>query len=130
MKPYSFFSELFIRYFLCLHFKCFPLSLLPLQKLPIPSPLPLLTNRPTPTSLSWHASTLGHQAFTGPRASPSIDVQQGHPALHMRLKPWVPPCVLFGWWFSPRELWGGGTCLFILFLQWGCKPLQLLGSFL
>jgi hypothetical protein len=48
----------------------------------------------------------------------------------MRLKPWVPPCVLFGWWFSPRELWGGGTCLFILFLQWGCKPLQLLGSFL
>ena len=24
----------------------------------------------------------------------------------MELKPWVPPCVLFGWWFSPRELWG------------------------
>jgi hypothetical protein len=21
------------------------------------------------------------------------------------LEPWVPPCVLFGWWFSPRELW-------------------------
>jgi hypothetical protein len=26
--------------------------------------------------------------------------------LHMRLEPWVPPCVLFGWWFSPWELWG------------------------
>ena len=25
--------------------------------------------------------------------------------LHMQLEPWVPPCVLFGWWFSPWELW-------------------------
>jgi hypothetical protein len=25
--------------------------------------------------------------------------------LHMWLEPWVPPCVLFGWWFSPWELW-------------------------
>jgi len=24
----------------------------------------------------------------------------------MQLEPWVPPCVLFGWWFSPWELWG------------------------
>jgi hypothetical protein len=24
----------------------------------------------------------------------------------MWLDPWVPPCVLFGWWFSPWELWG------------------------
>jgi hypothetical protein len=24
----------------------------------------------------------------------------------MQLEPWVPPCVFFGWWFSPRELWG------------------------
>ena len=23
------------------------------------------------------------------------------------LEPWVPPCVLLGWWFSPWELWGG-----------------------
>ena len=23
----------------------------------------------------------------------------------MWLEPWVPPCVLFGWWFSPWELW-------------------------
>jgi hypothetical protein len=21
-------------------------------------------------------------------------------------EPWVPPCVLFGWWFSPWALWG------------------------
>jgi hypothetical protein len=24
----------------------------------------------------------------------------------MWLEPWVPPCVLFGWWFSSWELWG------------------------
>jgi hypothetical protein len=24
----------------------------------------------------------------------------------MRLEPWVPPCVLLGWWFIPWELWG------------------------
>ena len=23
----------------------------------------------------------------------------------MQLEPWVPPCVLFGSWFSPWELW-------------------------
>ena len=25
----------------------------------------------------------------------------------MQPKPWVPPCVLFGWCFSPWKLWGG-----------------------
>jgi hypothetical protein len=49
---------------------------------------------------------MGHGAFTRQRASPFTDVPQGHPLLHMKLKPWVPPCVLFGWWFSPWELWG------------------------
>ena len=65
-----------------------------------PSPLPLLTNPPTPASLSWNSPTLGHQTFSGPRASPPIDFQQGHPLLHMLLEPWVPLCVLFGWWFG------------------------------
>ena len=46
----------------------------------------------------------GALSTSGPRASPT-DVQQGHPLLHMLLEPWVPPCVLFGWLFSPRELW-------------------------
>jgi hypothetical protein len=44
----------------------------------MPSTFPLLTNSPTPASLSWHSPTLGHRAFTGPRASPLIDVPQGH----------------------------------------------------
>lgn len=38
----------------------------PLWKLHTPHP------PTTPTSLPWHSPTLGHQAFTGSRASPSI----------------------------------------------------------
>jgi hypothetical protein len=30
--------------------------------------------------------------------------QQCHPLPHMRLEPWVPPCVFFGWWSSSQEL--------------------------
>ena len=41
------------------------------------------------------------QASKGPMASPPIDARQGHPLLHIQLEPWVPPCVLFGLWFSP-----------------------------
>ena len=44
--------------------------------------------------------------FPGPKDSPSFDIQQGHPLLHIQLEPWVPPCVLFDWWFSPWEFWG------------------------
>ena len=44
--------------------------LVSLPKTPIPSSFPLLTNPPTPTSLSLHSLTLGHQAFTRPRAPP------------------------------------------------------------
>ena len=107
----SFFFPFKLDIFLYLQFKCYPLSRSPTPKLPIPSPLPLLlwgcspTHPPTPTSLPWHSPTLGHGVFTGPRASPLIDVWQGHPLLHMWLEQWVPPCVLFGWWFSPWELW-------------------------
>jgi hypothetical protein len=35
----------------------------------------------------------------------SIDVWQGLSLLHMWLKPWVAPCVPFGYWFNPWELW-------------------------
>ena len=54
--------------------------------------LSLPTNSPTLASLSWHSPILGHLAFSGPRASPLFDVQQGYPLLHMHLEPWVPPC--------------------------------------
>jgi hypothetical protein len=69
------------------------------------SPLPLWANPPTHTSLSWQFPTLGHRAFSWPRASPPIDVQQAilyyicslsNGSLHV-----YPGC-----WFSPWELWG------------------------
>ena len=91
----------FIRYVLYIsNYICFPgfLSENPLS-------YPRSPCSPTHPLLSWHFLTMGHQAFTGPRASPPIDVQQGHPLL-MPLEPYVPPCVLFSWWFSPWELCG------------------------
>jgi hypothetical protein len=80
--------------------------------------------------MPWHSSTLGHLAFTGPRAFPLIDDKQGHPLLYMWLESWVPPCILFGWWFIPWELWRWSVSLLFLFFLLGCKPLQLLQSFL
>jgi hypothetical protein len=73
---------------------------------PYPIP-PSLAPPPTQPSTSppWHFLTLGNGAFTGPWASPPIDARQGYPRLHMQLQPWVPPFVLFAWWFSPWELW-------------------------
>jgi hypothetical protein len=52
---------------------------------PIPYPLPLLTNPPIPDSLPCHSPTLVHQAFRGPRVSPTTDDRLGHPLLHMQL---------------------------------------------
>jgi hypothetical protein len=83
-------------------------------KPPIPFPLPLLLWRcspthPLPTPLE--SPTLGHWAFTGPRPSLPTDALQDHPLLRMRLEPWVPPCVLLGYWFSTSELREGRVWL-------------------
>jgi hypothetical protein len=43
-------------------------------------------------------SSREHQVFTRPRAFLPIDARQGHPMLHIQLEPWVPPCLLLGWW--------------------------------
>ena len=101
LKTYFFF-----RYFLYLHFKCYPLSYFPPQKDPYPLPLHLLPNLPTPTSWPRHAPILGNRTFTGPRTSPPIDDQLSHPMIHMQLEPWVPQCIFFDWWFSARGLRG------------------------
>jgi hypothetical protein len=70
---------IFIRYFLRLHFKCYPQS-------PLYPPLVLLPNSPTPTSWSWHSPLLGHMIFSRPRASPPIDGWLGHLVLYMHLE--------------------------------------------
>ena len=47
-------------------------------------------------------------AWSCPRnkASPPIDVWQGHTLPHIWLEPWVTLSVPFGWWFSPWEFCG------------------------
>jgi len=100
-----FFPFLFILigYFMYLHFKCYPLppSLIPLP----PSPC-FYEDAPILTSTPSHSPRLWKRAFKGPRASPFTDAGQCYTLLHMCLEPWVPSCVLIGWWFSPQELWG------------------------
>ena len=96
----------FIVYFLYLHFKCFPLSRSPIWKPPILSHSPA-SMRVIPTLTHSHPPTLAfpynvwHWTFSGPRASPPIVVQQGHPLPHMWRAPWVTLCAFFGWWSSP-----------------------------
>jgi len=63
---------------------------------------------------------------SGPRASPPTDVQHGHLLPLMWPAPWVPPCLLFGWWSSPWELRGQSGLLTLLFFPWDCKLPQFL----
>jgi len=42
----------------------------------------------------------------------------------MELVPWVCPCVLFGWWFSPWELWLIGIVV-LMRMQTPSAPLIL-----
>jgi hypothetical protein len=61
------------------------------QKPSIPSPHcfyeGVLTPTPTSASLPWHSPILEHWALTGQKASPTIDVWQGYPLLHIWLEP-------------------------------------------
>jgi hypothetical protein len=47
----------------------------------------------------------------------------------MRLEPWVPPCVLFGWWFSPWELWGVLVGSYCSSSYRAANPFSFLGTF-
>jgi hypothetical protein len=68
----------------------------------IPYPYhPLPPSRPH-IPIHWGIKTSQDQGSILPTMS------YGHPLLHMRLEPWLGPCVLFGWWFSPWELCKGG----------------------
>jgi hypothetical protein len=69
------FFSLFFRYFLHLHFKCYPES--PLYPLHALLPYP-----PTPTSWPWRSPVQGHIIFTRPRASTPNNGLLGHPLLH------------------------------------------------
>jgi hypothetical protein len=86
----------------------FPFSL---QKSHNTIPLPLLLWPHTHSHLYAIAfSYTGVLSLHRTEAPSPINVSQGHPVLHMWLQPWVPPCVLFDWWFSFWDIWGGGWC--------------------
>jgi hypothetical protein len=99
------------RYFIYLYFNCYPPSqVFPRPpEAPYPMPPPTDSMKCVPTHQSNHSSlpshfyTLGHPAFTGPRASTHIHAQHCHPMLHIRLEPCVPLWVLLSWWFRPWE---------------------------
>lgn len=101
-------------------------SITPLFILHLPSSLSSLplwgyspSHPPTPTPPIQPPPMLGHQ--TGPRTSPSTDVRQGHPLLHVYVESWIRPCKLLGWWSSPWKYW---VVWLMLFFLWGCnKPL-------
>jgi hypothetical protein len=97
--------------------------LVPPPKIPYPLPPPR-PPAPQPThSWPWHSPILGHRAFTGPRAPPPIDDQQGHSLLHIQLEPQV---LLRVFLYSSKELWGYWLLMFLL---WGFSPSQLPGYF-
>ena len=72
-------KDIFIRYFLHLHFKCYPES--PLYHPPALYPYP-----PTPAFWPWHSPELGHMIFAIPSASPPIDGRLCHLLLQMQLE--------------------------------------------
>ena len=79
----------------------FPVS--PLQTHFIPSPHCFYVGTLLPTyPLPLHHPSIPYAGALNlhrTKGLPSIDAIYGHPLLHMQLEPWVPPCVLFGWWF-------------------------------
>jgi hypothetical protein len=82
----------------------------------------VLTHPSSPASPSWLSPTLRHQTLPGPRASPPIDVRQGHPLLHMQLEPW---------WFNSWELGAGGGesgWFILLFFLWVANPFSSFSS--
>lgn len=60
---------------------------------------------PSPSALS-HPLPLGHQVSTDIGTSFPTEARQGSPLLHMSYRPWISPCMFFGWWLSPWQLLG------------------------
>jgi hypothetical protein len=88
--------HIFIRYFLHLHFKCYPESPLyppcsPTHQLPVPGP--------------GINPVLGHIIVTRPRASPPIDGRLYHSLLHMQLEMQLWEVLVISYCCSPLASW-------------------------
>jgi hypothetical protein len=84
-KRFLFFS-FFIRYFLHLHFQCYPKS----SPHPPPTPSPPLPHPPTPTSRPWRSSDLRHIKSARPMGLSFPDGRLGHLLIHMQLETRAP----------------------------------------
>ena len=113
----------FIRYFLYLYFKWYPISWFRFWNPPILSPHACSPNH-TLLFLSLRIPYNGTQSFHRTKGLSSHWWLARPSSATYGLEPWIPPCVLFVWWFSSYDLWGT-HCFILLFLLWGCKPLQL-----
>ena len=78
-----------------------------------------------PIFLPSNSPTLGPQAFIVARVSPPTGARQGHPLLHMWLKPWDHVYSLVDGLVPGSSGW-----LILWFFLMSCKPLQLLQFFL
>jgi hypothetical protein len=96
----------------------------------LPASMRVFPHPHTSSSPPSHSPTLGHRAFTGPRASSPIDEQQGHPLLHMPLKPLGPYMCMYSFVGGLVTGRTAGSGWFLLFFLLGCKSLHLLQSFL
>jgi hypothetical protein len=73
----------------------------------------------TPISPLSHSPTLGI-GVSSLHSTKGLSSHWCPTRLHMWLVPWVPPCVLLGWWFSPWEL-GGLWVVHIVVLSMGLQ---------
>jgi hypothetical protein len=61
-----------------------------------------------PTHSQFRALAFPYTGTSRLHRTKGFSARQCHPLLHSQLEPSVPPCVFFGWSFSPWELGGGG----------------------
>lgn len=97
----------FINHFLCLHFKWYSPSQISLHKSPITPPFPpLLCLYKGASSLIYpflpHFSSIPLLWGTKPPSLPLISDKVISATYY--LESWLPPCILFGCWFSLWEL--------------------------
>jgi hypothetical protein len=120
---FQYYLLIFIGYFIYLLFKCYPLFQFPLHKpLSPPTSFCLPEGAPPPTHpLLPHHPSIPLPWVTEPpqdQGSPlPVMPNKGHPLLHIQLEQRVPLCVLFGWWFSPWEIWGFWLVVIVVFLR-------------